>query len=101
MKLLAQNQHVKTFVDVHGNELFIKRTQDVQPILDANQRLITLEQNKKLDFRLAARIPKLTYYEWKREWNEKYSDDWEWSTFLAMRLNSRDYTKFRTEDMRI
>lgn len=64
-------------------------------ILDECAKLRGLYQRKHGGFQLAAKIPLLQYYAWKKEWREKYSDTWTWPTFEAMKLNNRNYGKLR------
>lgn len=65
-------------------------------ILDECAKLRGLQQNSRSNFQLAAKVPIATHTAWKKEWREKYSDTWEWPTFLAMKLNNRDNAKLRT-----
>lgn len=100
--LLTDNGVTQTHLDFHHGELVIHRQQDVEPILDENVHIRNhLQQSARQDMRLAARVPMIDYQRWRREWRETSVDKWEWQTFLTMKLNSRDYAKFRTEDMRI
>ena len=99
--LFSDNGYAKTHLEFHRGELIISRSQDVAPILDENQRIRSIQQSSKQDMRLAARVPMVDYQRWRREWRENHADKWEWQTYLTMKLNSSDYSKFRTEDMRI
>ena len=69
-------------------------------ILDDCARMRSLAQNNNSAFKLAARIPINTHAGWKKEWREKYSDTWTWQTYLAMKLNSRDYENLRVGHQR-
>ncbi len=64
-------------------------------ILDECAKLRSLHQSKKGGFQLAAKVPINTHTAWKKEWREKYRDTWTWPTFLAMKLNSREFQDFR------
>lgn len=68
-------------------------------ILDDCARLRSLHQRRSA-FQHAAQIPINTYYQWKREWRERYSQVFTWSTFEIMKLNSRDYANLRTGHQR-
>lgn len=63
-------------------------------ILDECSRLRSLHQRKGT-FQLAAKVPILTHEMWKQEWHTKYRETWTWPTFLAMKLNSREYQNLR------
>lgn len=68
----------------------------VQSILDQNQRDRSLGHNPKAMGRHAARVPLPLLETWRQEWRANHADKWEWSTYLAMKLNSRDYSHLRT-----
>ena len=65
-------------------------------ILDNCARMRSLHQNSRSHFKHAGQIPIGLHAVWKKEWREKYSDTWTWQTFLAMKLNSREYENLRT-----
>jgi hypothetical protein len=62
-------------------------------ILDECAKLRGLYQRKS-NFQLAAKVPVLTHEMWKQEWS-KVRDKWTWPTFLAMKLNSREFSNLR------
>jgi len=99
--LLTDNGITQTHVEFHHGELIISSSQNVEPILNQNARLKQIAQSSRSPMRLAAQIPIHMHQRWRREWREKYSSDWTWQTFLAMKLNDRSFSKLRTEDMRI
>lgn len=76
---------------------------NVQSILDTNAafRAQGRRPNKNAHGRLAASIPIPVYTEWRKQWREKYRDDWTWKTFLTMKLNSRDYSHLKTNEMNV
>lgn len=101
---------------VHGNprsggtELILEHDQvvlrhafDAQPVLDQNSRERNMPQrgSPRMGAKKAASIPTPLYHLWRKEWREKHADKWTWHTFLAMRLNSRDYSYLRTSDMKL
>lgn len=65
-------------------------------ILDSCAQLRSLHQNSKSHFKHAGRVPIGLHAIWKKEWREKYRETWTWQTFLAMKLNSREYEHLRT-----
>ena len=69
-------------------------------ILDECAKLRALRQRKTGAFQLAAKVPINTHAQWKKEWREKYKDTWTWQTFLAMKLNSREYENLRVGHQR-
>lgn len=48
-------------------KLHIVRSQDVQPVLEANQRARTSELNRKSEFRHAGSVPMVVAEQWSRE----------------------------------
>ena len=87
---------VQHFVEVDEDGFTYQEHQsnDVERgIIDECQKLRGLHQNRQSNFRLAAKIPLVTHQLWKKEWREKYSDTWTWQTFLAMKINSGEYSK--------
>lgn len=97
---------IQTRLHVDDDEII---TEDVMParvvgrILDENTRLRNLGRNPnpRAHGRLAARIPLPIYHNWRREWRQKYAQDWTWQTFLAMKINDRDWAKLKTNERRL
>tara|TARA_B100000575_G_C23017898_1_gene586202 strand:- start:65 stop:418 length:354 start_codon:yes stop_codon:yes gene_type:complete len=91
-KQLWNGNRTRVFSD--GNELVaedVKPAGQVQAILDSNAELRNHAViNKQARGRLVARIPDTMHREWKKEWKNKYSQDWTWKTYLSMKLNSRE-----------
>lgn len=65
-------------------------------ILDSCAAMRSVSQRNGGGLRHAGRIPINTYMQWKKEWREKYAQDFTWPTFEAMKLNSRDNQHLRT-----
>lgn len=86
---------------ISGDEIHTIQTMDAQPILDQNQRVRNAGAGPKRSMHHVATIDLVTHHNWKKEWRQKYADKWEWKTYLAMKLRDRDYSKFRTSDMKI
>lgn len=99
--LLTDNGVTQTRIHMHSDQLVVSHSQDVEPILRENELARRIQQSRHSPMRLAASVPILEYQRWRREWRERHADRWTWQTYLAMKLNSPDYQKFRTEDMRI
>lgn len=55
--------------------------------------------NTKAAGRIAARVPMDLHLSWVREWQENHSDKWELKTYLAMKVNSPDFKKFRNQTL--
>lgn len=87
-------------IHVDNDSLVIQDVMDAQPILDANARMRSQGQRMKSGY-LAASIPVTIYYEWRKDWKMNHSDKWEWKTYLAQKLNSREWLKLRTAEKRI
>ena len=69
-----------------------------QQILDDCAKKRGLVQRKGSAFQHAGQIPINTHAAWKREWREHFSDRVSWPTFLAQKMNSRDYGRLRTDE---
>ncbi len=85
---------------VSDDALVIQDEMDAQPIIDANAEMRNGAGMGRNGY-LAARIPVTIYYEWRKDWRRNHSDKWEWKTYLAQKLNSKDWLKLRTTDTRI
>jgi len=74
-----------------------------QAILDNNARFRAQGRhpNRQAHGRLAASIPITVYQGWRKEWERGHKDKWTWKTFLTMKLNSRDYSFLKTNEMRL
>lgn len=90
---------VKETVHDEGSRLIIARKQNVGPILDQNLRLRG-QYNPRAHGRISAQIPVTLYYQWRREWQQKYSDKFTWNTYRTIKLNDRNFRKLRCDDGR-
>lgn len=89
---------VRSEVRINDDSIEVKRTQRVDHILDGfREQSETV--NRKAAGRIAARIPIETYHAWRDEWRKNHSDRWEWTTFLASRLNNPDFKKLRNQKL--
>lgn len=91
-------QH-KAHISADGDELILEEytpTAVEKEILDSCAAMRSVAQTKGRGMQLAARTPINTWMAWRKEWREKYSKDWSWATFESMKLNSREYSNFRT-----
>lgn len=103
-QILSDDGLTQTHLVIQGDELV---TADVTPgnriqkILDVNNRhrIDGVRENGLL--RPAASIDPVIYMGWKRDWRENHRDKWTWKTYLVMKLNSRDFSYFRTQDSKI
>ncbi len=98
---LGHDGVTETIIDLSDDEIIARDVQDVTPILDQNQTLRGERQNLGSNFRHVGSIPVTIFHEWRKEWRNKYAKDWTWKTYLAMKMNSRDYSQLRTSDLRI
>lgn len=100
---LGQNWNgTRSVIYVGDNQIVTKDYQDVQPILDNNARLRAQNGNRQgRNGTWVADIPITLLWEWKKDWRRNHSDKWEWKTFLAQKINSRDYLKLRVTEGRI
>lgn len=47
---------------------------------------------------IAAKVPIVIWQNWRREWASKYRDYFTWQTFEVMKLNSREFRRFKCVD---
>ena len=96
----------KYFVESDG-KVTVKRSQDVNPILQKNKRLYTLNDGytKSKDLKRVASIPTMVLELWAREYNG--TNNWwripliERRKILKLKLNSNEYRYFRTASGRM
>jgi hypothetical protein len=99
---LEQGAHgTSTEIWIGDNEIITVEKANAKPLLDQNQRLRNAGVHRKGGMRPVASVDVVTFHNWKKEWRERHSDKWTWQTYLAAKLNDRDYSKFRTQDSRI
>ncbi len=71
-------------------------------ILDDCQRMRGLAHRRGTAFQFAGRIPLVLHQLWKREFQrDGYIKTMTWGSFLAMKLNSRDYANLRVQDKKL
>lgn len=92
---------VRTLYHADGTALTVERVQDVEPILDSNAVLRTMEQRS--DFaRHVARVPNVILEKWlNEEWergniNMQFGSD-EYYEMVERKLQDPDYRVFRTD----
>ena len=96
----------QTIVSADDNELVMADIQTAranQAILDGNKefRAQGRHPNRAAHGRLAARIPITLYQTWKKDWKMNHSDKWTWKTFLSQKINNRDYSHLKTNEMNL
>lgn len=91
----------RTEIYVGEKEIVTRDTMDAQPIIDENAALRNHGGKMGRNGYLAAQIPITIYVEWRKDWKRNHSDKWEWKTYLAQKLNSKDWLKLRTMETRI
>ncbi len=104
MKRLSLGQNSsgsESEVLISDSELIVVEKQNVTPLLEANQRLRNAGVARRRGMQHVGRVDMVTYTNWKKEWQERHSDRWEWKTYISMKLRDRDYSKFRTSDQKI
>jgi hypothetical protein len=108
MSILREKESdgTKYFVESDG-KVTVKRSQDVNPILQKNKRLYTLNDgySKSKDLKRVASIPTMVLELWAREYNG--TNNWwqipksERTKILKLKLNSNEYRYFRTASGRM
>lgn len=100
---------VKNVVSVNDDGEIVAR--DIQSaevnthIVDSNKRMRSamrsgvnrLQEGGKL----AARIPITLFQNWRREWDTTYRNSFTWQTFLASRVNDREFDALRLIDEKV
>ncbi len=83
-------------VESHG-QLVLARKMNVQPLLDRNRKLQNENGgfNPKASGRIVATVDAVTQHKWRKEYNSGACKYMKWMDFKKMKLNSRDYSKFR------
>lgn len=104
-EVLSDNGVIQNHIHVNDDELItrdVMPAHHVQSILDLNAATRNDKlYNRKAEGRLAARIPIPTWTEWRREWMNTRRQYCTWQTFLAAKINSRDYSYLRAQDQKI
>lgn len=63
----------------------------VDSILTSNHNMRQdMTPDKARNGRLHASVPITQYHEWRKEWQQNWSDTFHWNTFLAAKLNDPD-----------
>jgi hypothetical protein len=75
-------------------KLHIIRSQDVQSVLDANQRARTGEMNRKSEMRHAGSIPMVIAEQWSRECGAAIGTK-EFAGYVKKKLMDGDWAKLR------
>jgi len=102
-RLLDLDDGVATFhyFDEATKKTIIQTSQDVEPLLDINQRKLNdSDKSWKGDFHHVASIPVIVWEQWWHELgsNPGLKENRQW---LAAKLNSKDWCKLRTKEGRI
>jgi hypothetical protein len=93
-----------SYIQESDGNLTIKTTQDVEPVLKKNKRLITLNDgySKSRDLKRIASIPNICLSIWAKEYNG--TNNWfaiphiERKKILRKKLNSNEYRYFRSSE---
>ena len=73
----------------------------LQAIIDHNARMRETAKRSRNGSTHVATIPADLHMQWRMDWRRNHSDKWSWKTYLAMKLNNKDWVKFRTSTGRI
>lgn len=91
---------VETLYHVDGKKLTVARTQDVEPILENNKRLQTMEQRSDWG-RHVASVPNVVLEKWLNEEAERGNvmtfGSQEFFAMVERKLQDPDYRMFRTD----
>ena len=93
----------RTKLHISDSEIILEDASDkrgLQALVDDNARIRNQGHSLRGGY-LAARIPADLYAKWRKDWRTNHADKWLWKTFLAQKLNSRDWLKLRTVDSKI
>ena len=92
----------KIHLDSNGQDLAIEHIQDVEPILERNKTLRTLEQTKTDGLREVAEIPNVILIQWLDEAHAKGNTDLrmfsaEFDLLVKKKLQDPDWAYLRTD----
>lgn len=95
---LTKIRHEVEIADDGDSFVAIEHQTDLveREVLDANSRLRSLHQPKGRQFQHAARIPRLTWEMWRKEWAAGPCKDMTWQQFEIAKLNERNNCNLRT-----
>lgn len=104
-EILSDNGVIQNHIHVNDDELVCRDVMPghhVQTILDLNKATRNDQLfNRAAEGRLAARIPLPLYTEWRKQWRETRRQHCTWQTFLAAKINDRNYSYLRAQDKKI
>lgn len=92
--LNASGNPIRTTVYEDSERLVFNRTQDVQFILDDNQRLAQETQHHRGDLRMAGRIPFVVAEQWARECGAAIGTK-EFAVYCKSKLMDGEFSKLR------
>jgi hypothetical protein len=86
-----------TYHEDSDGTLVVHRTSDVEPILEDNKRLYSLNDGytPSRELRRAATVPNVILEKWKNELGIDYTDKNDWPKIMAL-LDSNEYLYLRT-----
>lgn len=85
---------VFTYAKEEDSKLVLTRTQDVQFILDDNQRVAQETQHHRGDLRLAGRIPFVVAEQWARESGSRIGTK-EFAEYAKKKMMDGEFAKLR------
>jgi hypothetical protein len=92
---------VMSVMEKDGDKLHVNQVQDVEPLLDANQREIaSATTNFKGDLHKVASIPLIIIEQWYKELGDNPLDKRN-RKWLIAKLNSNEFIKLRTKHGRV
>jgi len=87
--------------DAEKDEMSVRRTQDVEPILDDNKRILNASDgySPSRELRFVRRIPGIVVEQWMKQGiNPLKDEDW---PMVARLLDLPEFSKFRTADCKL
>ena len=94
-----------SFVSREDGHTYVTEVQSAahnQKVLDFTQRMRSIQRPLKeksgTQGRLAAEVPVTIFIEWQKEWERKHKGTYSMETFMAIKLNSREFCKFKAID---
>lgn len=89
----------------NGDELALVNQQSdtsIQKILKSNFDKRNTPQNTVVGgLHEVADVPLILWYKWRKQWADKFADDWTWDTFLSIKLNDPAYSHLLTSNVKL
>lgn len=89
---------IRTYTKLDGDNIIVKREQDVEPIIEANKAIQNLPQKRAGTFRHVGCVPNIILEQWMRDEGVDLlrMNKHEFGKFIKRKLNDPDYLFLKT-----